>query len=160
MKPNSIKRSPIAKTFAVAAVTVFAIGMAPTSKGADKGCSNVSLNTTFAYKSVGSLVAPPEVAGPYAEVGTETFDGAGGITGTAMLSQNGNIIPVTIKGTYKVNPDCTGTFAVEIDPLGFTAHYSFALDDTGSEIQALCVDTGAVITRIARRQFPVGDWRQ
>lgn len=154
-----MKRSTITSTFAIAVAAALALGMAPAARAADKGCTNASANGTFAYTSSGSLVSPPVVAGPYAEVGTQTFDGQGGITGAGNVSQNGNIIPVTITGTYIVNPDCTGTFAVQITPLGFTAHYSFVMDDSESEFQALCVDSGAVITRIARWQFPLTDWR-
>jgi len=154
-----MKRSTIAKALTMAAVGL-ALATAPAAKAADKGCSNASLTGTFSYTSTGSIVTPPVVAGPYAEVGTQTFDGKGGISGAGNISQNGNIIPVTITGTYTVNPDCTGAFAVQIAPLGFTAHYAFVIDDSGSEFQALCLDNGAVINRVARRQFPAGDWRQ
>jgi hypothetical protein len=93
-------------------------------------------------------------------VGAQIFDGHGGISGSGTISQNGNIIPVTITGSYVVNSDCTGTFSVTISPLGFTAHYSFVIDQNETEFQALCTDTAAVITRVARRQFAVEDWRR
>jgi hypothetical protein len=148
----------IAKTFTLAALTALALGIAPTAKAADKGCSAASLLGTFAYTSVGSIVAPAFVAGPYAEVGTQIFDGKGGVTFTLMSSQNGNIGPATQTGTYTVNSDCTGTFT-QGDPT-FTAHFSFVLDESTGEFRAICLDSGAIITRVGRRQFPVGDWRQ
>ena len=86
-----MKCSTIAKTFTIAAVTALALGIAPTAKADDKGCSNASLQGTFAYTSTGSISAPPEIAGPFAEVGTQTFDGNGGTTATATSSPNGNI---------------------------------------------------------------------
>ena len=38
-KEMIMKRSTIAKTFTIAAVTALALGMAPTAKADDKGCS-------------------------------------------------------------------------------------------------------------------------
>ena len=109
-KEMIMKRSTIAKTFAIAAVTALALGIAPTAKADDKGCSNATLKGTFAHTASGFVMAPPAMAGPVAGAGTDTFDGNGGITTTAIVSLNGNIVPVTATGTYTVNPDCTGTY--------------------------------------------------
>src|SRR5712675_2112042 len=130
-----MKRSTIAKTFTIAAVTALALGMAPTAKADNKACSNETLKGTFAYTSTGSFTAPPALAGPFAEVGTQTFDGKGATTATATLSQNGNIFQVTIKGTYTVNPDCTGTLTLDVSPFGVTVHSFFAIADSGNEFQ-------------------------
>lgn len=150
-------RNTIAKAFTIAAVTVLALGIVSPAKADDKGCSNLSLKGTFAYTNTGTGVAAP-VLGPYAEVGTQTFDGKGGTTTAGMASANGNIMQTSSTGTYTVNPDCTGTFTLPIAP-GISAHYFFALADNGTEFQAVCLDPVAVITRIGRRQFPLGDWR-
>jgi hypothetical protein len=158
-----MKRIAIAKTFTVAAVTTLALGIAPTVKAADKGCSNATLAGTFAYTSTGFITAPAELAGPVAEIGTQTFDGKGATNATATLSQNGNIAPVTITGTYKVNPDCSGKMTLTVTIPGFMPFpldVSFVIDDGGNGFQGMEVDSGLVVTRIARRQFPVGDWRQ
>jgi hypothetical protein len=155
-----MKRNTIAKTFAIAAVIALALGIAPTAKADNKGCSNLTLKGTFAYTSTGFITAPPAFAGPFAEAGTQIFDGRGGTTAAVTLSQNGNILPVTITGTYTVNPDCTGTFTLQVSPIDVTVHVFFVIDDSGNGFQAIETDPGLVITRIARRQFPVGDWRQ
>jgi hypothetical protein len=84
----------------------------------------------------------------------DTFDGNGGVTTTATLSINGNIVPLTATGTYKVNPDCTGTYKLPGTTLFFVT------GDGGNEIQAICIDPGVVLSHVLRRQFPVGDWRQ
>jgi hypothetical protein len=157
-KEMTMKRNTIAKTFAIAAVTALALGMAPTAKADNKGCSNSSLKGTFAHRASGFVTAPPAMAGPFAGVGTDTFDGTGGITGSATLSINGNIVPLTETGTYKVNSDCTGTYTVK--SAGGTTIASFVITDGGNEIQAICTDPGIVLTHIYRRQFPaLGDWR-
>jgi hypothetical protein len=153
MKPT------FARFFAYAAAATLATSIA-TAQTVNKGCTNATLLGTFAYTVAGSITAPPALAGPFASVGTQTFDGRGGFTAVATVSQSGMIIPVTIKGTYAVNPDCTGTFTGVISPVGITSHIFFVIDDAGAGFQALQIDSGVVVSGVARRQFPVGDWRQ
>lgn len=147
-----MKRSSIAKTFAIAAVTALALGMAPTAKADNKGCSNATLKGTFVHIGTGFTTAPPAEAGPFAGLGTDTFDGRGNFTGTASLSLNGTIVSAPETGTYQVNPDCTGTYTVP----GVTTAF-FVIADSGNELRAICTDPGTVITHIFRRQ--VRDWR-
>jgi hypothetical protein len=154
-----MKRSYTTKTFAIAAVAL-ALSVAPAAKANDKGCSNLTLQGSFALKGTGFLVSPPVVAGPYVTVLTLIFNGNGVATSAVgSSSQNGNIGPQTETGTYTVNPDCTGTYMVLISPGGFTAHYFFVIDDSGDELQIICTDSGAAFSGTARRQFPRGDWR-
>jgi hypothetical protein len=158
-----MKRSTIAKTFAIAAIAAVALSIAPAARAADKGCSYVSLMGTFSRRDTGTVLAPAAAAGSIAVVGTFTFDGNGGVTGASYSSQNGNIGHATQTGTYTVNPDCTGTITVQISPGGYSAHYNFVIDDSGWEFQYICTDSGPisiVYTGVARRQFALGDWRQ
>ena len=160
-----MKRSTIAKTFTIAAVAAIALGLAPTANAADKGCTNATLKGTFSHIGSGVITAPPAAAGPIAGLGTQTFDGKGGVTGNAVASLNGNIISGTFTGTYTVNPDCTGTITSQLS-IGETTHIYFVLlwttGSTGttlSEFHFIGTDPGIVDTGIARRQFPVGDLR-
>jgi hypothetical protein len=159
MKPKEMimKRNIAAKTFAITIVTALALGIGPRAKADNKGCSEATLKGTFAYTSTGFIVAAPIPAliGPSAEVGTQYFDGKGGVTFTFDSSQNGDIGPGTATGIYTVNDDdCTGTFT-EATPM-FTGHFSFVIDRNG-EFQAICQDKGVVVTRTGRRQFRVRD---
>ncbi len=158
-----MKRTTTANTFAIAFATVVSLGIAPQAQADDKGCSNATLTGTFGITATGSIVAPPPIAGPFANVGTQTFDGKGGTTGTATVSQNGNILKVTITGTYTVNPDCTGSITLNLSsqnpPLSLTTHAFFVIDDSGAEFRAIQTDPGVVLTVIGRRQFPENDWR-
>ena len=95
-----MKRITIGKTFAIAAAAALALGLVPAAKADNKGCSNATLKGTFVHTASGFETAPP-MAGPLVGVGTDTFDGNGGVTTTATLSINGNIVPVTATGTYK-----------------------------------------------------------
>ena len=149
-----MKRNRTANTLAIAAIAALTLAVAPAAKADNKGCSNATLKGTFAHRASGFETAPPTIAGPLVGVGTDTFDGNGGVTTTATLSINGNIVPVTATGTYQVNPDCTGTYKLP----GTTLF--LVISDSGNEIQAICIDPGVVLTHIFRRQFPVGDWRQ
>jgi hypothetical protein len=151
------KRSTVAKAFTITAVTALALGVAPTANAHEKGCSNATLKGTFAHNGTGFITAPADQAGPFAHVGTETFDGNGGFTGNGTVSVNGNIVPVTETGTYTVNPDCTGTFTSEVSPVGVTGHVFFVIDDNGNELQLIETDPGIVVAGVLRKQFPVGD---
>jgi hypothetical protein len=155
-----MKHSYTTKTFAIAAISALAVSIAPAAMAGDKGCSNATLQGTFAFNGTGFFVSPAAIAGPIATVSTLTFDGSGGATSAfGSSSQNGNIGPQTETGTYKVNPDCTGTLVVLISPGGFTAHYLFVIDSDVNELEIICTDSGVVFSGTARRQFPVGDWR-
>ncbi len=154
---ETIMKHSFAKTLAVTAVAALALSIAPAANADDKGCTNATLRGTFAYTSTGSIAAPPEIAGPFAEVGTQTFDGAGATTAAVTLSQNGNILPVTVTGTYIVNPDCTGTMTLQVSPIDVSVHVFFVIDSGGDGFQAIETDAGLVITRIGRRLFPGRD---
>jgi hypothetical protein len=154
-----VKRSTLAKGLILAAITALVLGSAPTAKADYKGCSNATLRGTFSDKDTGwiFLAPPPAAPVPFAGVNIETFDGKGGFTGNGIASINGNPMPGSFKGTYTVNPDCTGTYTAQSP--GLTVHAFFVIDDGGNELQIVITDPGTVITCVARRQFPVGDWR-
>ena len=150
-----MKRITSAKAFTMAAFTALALGIAPAASAHDRGCSNATLKGTFAEKDTGYIMnTPPAPASLFAGVNLDTFDGKGTITATGFAIVDGNGGPQTENGTYTVNPDCTGTYEVQISPGGFTAHASFVIDDHGNELQIIVTDPGNVITCIARKQFP------
>ena len=158
-KEMIMKRCTTAKAFTFVAVTALALAVASIAKAEGRGCSNSTLKGTFADKDTGFLTAPPAMAGPFAGVNLETFDGHGTLTGTGIVSLNGNIFQATYRGTYTVNADCTGTYTVK-NSLGFTIHAFFVIADGGNELQIVITDPDTVITCIARKQFPVGDSEQ
>jgi len=158
---SMMNRTILGKSFTIAAVTVLALGLASAVKAESKGCSAATLKGTFSQKGTGVVISPPAFAGPVANVGTLTFDGNGGVAGYLVNSLSGYIVSVTESGTYKVNADCTGTYTVQISaPIGITATAYFVIDDGANGLQIITTDAGAVITCVARRQFPAGDWRQ
>ncbi|HKW33844.1 MAG TPA: hypothetical protein VJN92_12625 [Candidatus Acidoferrum sp.] len=138
-------------TLVVAFVTVFALGIV---SRAQAQCSNATLHGSFGYTSTGVLlpVYAQHFAGPFTEVGRQTFDGSGNTQATATLSANGNIQKVTIEGTYIVNADCTGSMTLNVSPLGVTVHVDFVIDDQGAEVRAIGTDAGVVESRVYRKQ--------
>jgi hypothetical protein len=145
----------IARTsLAIVSAAAFLLGIVPMAQAADhRECSNATLQGSFGYTATGTLLSvPPPFAGPFGEVGRQTFDGRGNTDATATLSANGNVQKVTIQGTYIVNPDCTGSFTLNVSPLGVTAHADFVIDDDGVEIRTIGTDPGVVETRVYRKQ--------
>jgi hypothetical protein len=145
----TMKRTTIAKTL-IAIVTLLAPGIALKAQAQD-GCSNSSLNGSFAYKATGTLTAPQPNPGQIAIVGRSTFDGNGATGGSQIVSSNGFIFPVNLSGTYQVNPDCTGTFSFQLAP-GVTINFFFVIDDNRKELQIIQTDPGAIVTGTARKQ--------
>jgi hypothetical protein len=148
-KEMVMKRSALGKAFTIAALAAVALAV-PAANASTKVCSLATLKGTFADKDTGFLIG----VGPFAGVSLERFDGNGTLTGGGFGSLNGQIVQVTFVGTYTVNPDCTGTYTVDVSPLGLTTHASFVIADGGNELQIVITDPGTVITCFARRQFP------
>jgi hypothetical protein len=151
-KEKNMTGSKIVMTFAIAAVVALT-GLSPSAKAQGQECSNLTLRGTFADKDTGFLTAPPAMAGPFAGVSVENFDGRGGMTGSGMASLNGTILQSTFKGTYTVNADCSGTYTVQ-NSLGLTIHGFFVIADNGNELHVVITDPGTVINCLARRMFP------
>lgn len=145
-----MKRTTAPTTLVIVFATMFVPGILPGAQAGEhyKECSAASLQGSFGFTSIGTLLAlPPPLAGPFAEIGLQRFDGQGGTDGTATLSANGNIRRVTFQGTYAVNPDCTGTFTLYVSPINTTVTLDFVIDDDGTELRAIVTGPGAVESR-------------
>jgi hypothetical protein len=149
-----MKCTTVGKLFTMAAAMTLALAIAPTVQASDKGCSNETLRGSYAQTGSGVITAPPDQAGPFANVGTLIFDGNGGVTGALVVSSNGSSSPVTETGTYTVNSDCTGTYTVQIAPFGITSNAFFAIDTNGDELEIIVTDPGSAITCVAKKLFP------
>ena len=140
----------------VLTIVALALGLVSAASAQSSTCNLTTLKGSFGYSSTGTLlknyVLPP-FAGPFAEVGIQSFDGSGGTSATATLSSNGNIVPVTVTGTYTVNSDCTGTVTLLISPFDATVHADLVIDKNGNAFQAIETEPGLIVTRMAWRQF-------
>jgi len=152
-----MKRTIEPMTLAFALATAFLVGIVPKAQATEhRACSTASLQGSFGFTSDGTLLAlPSPLAGPFAEIGRQTFDGQGNTDGTATLSTNGNLLRVTVQGTYVVNPDCTGSMTLFVAPLGATVSLDFVIDADGSELRAITTGnvSGNTESRIYKKQF-------
>lgn len=156
-----MKHTTAPTTLIIVFAIVFVLGIVPRAQaGENKGCSNASLHGSFGYTATGTLLptaVPAPLAGPFGEIGRQTFDGNGHTTATATINTNGNIINVTIEGTYTVNPDCTGSMTRNISfPVSGAVHDDLVIDDDGLEIRTIATDPGAIETYVYRKQFREG----
>ena len=153
-----MKRTIARTTLIVVFAAVFVLGVLPRAQADEhRGCSEASLQGSFGFTSTGTLLAlPPPSAGPFAEIGRQTFDGNGNTDATATLSANGNIKRVTVQGTYEVNPDCTGSMRLVVFPFNSTVDLDFVIDDDGAELRAIITDAGTVESRVYKKQLPQG----
>ena len=153
-----MKRTIAPTTLVTVFATAFVLGIQPGAQADEhRECSNASLQGSFGFTSIGTLLAlPPPLAGPFAEVGRQTFDGNGNTDATATASPNGNIFKLTLQGTYVVNPDCTGSMTLYISPFGATAHLDFVIDDGGAELRAISTGVGSIESRVYKKQLRRG----
>jgi hypothetical protein len=144
------------KATVVVFATLLILGILPEARAvANESCSNAALHGSFGYTSTGTLLesfVPPPYAGPYADIGRQTFDGKGHTRATMTLSANGNIMTATFEGTYTVHPDCTGSMRLVSATLG-EAHLDFVIDDDGAELRVICADSGVVKESVYKKQF-------
>jgi hypothetical protein len=153
MNTNILKTS-----IAAAGMLMMFAGLASAQEQSDtvKECSIATLQGSYGYTSTGTLLdsyVPAPYAGPFAEVGRQTFDGKGNTNATATVSSNGNIQPVTIQGTYTVKADCTGSMTLYVVQFQSTVHADFVIDRDGAEIRAIGTDSGVIESRVYRKQF-------
>jgi hypothetical protein len=153
-----MKRTVAPTTLVIVFATMFVPGiLSRAHAGQHRECSDASLRGSFGFTNTGTNIAlPPPFAGPIAQIGRQTFDGRGNTDATGTLSANGNIVKVTVQGTYEVNPDCTGSMTLYISPFGATALLDFVIDDDGAEVRAIITDAGAIESIVFKKQFPRG----
>jgi hypothetical protein len=135
-------------TYTMAAMTV---ALAPlTVRAADARCPllNATLHGTYVVSGSGTIAGVGQVTA----LGQHTWDGQGNTIATNTISANGNILNVTVTGTYTVNPDCTASLA-ESDG----SHYQFLIAPDGSKAWWIQTDPGTVVSgtevRLRRRHI-------
>src|SRR5262249_37473294 len=84
-KEARVKRISAPTILTSAFAIVLVLGIVSTAQADEPGgCSNATLRGSFGFTSTGTLLAvQPPLAGPFAEVGRQTFDGEGNTDATA-----------------------------------------------------------------------------
>ncbi len=135
----------MARLAVLAGLVVLAPGIASAQRAA---CP--VLKGTYIFTFSGTQVLPGSATPvPYNGVGVQTFDGAGKYTGTESANFGVLVLrSAPISGTYKVNPDCTGT-TTAIFPDGSSGTADFVISNEGKTIHAVGVDNmgpGSTVT--------------
>lgn len=117
-------------------------------------CTNGSLKGAYGFTAQGFTLSgaplPAALLGPFATGGLSVFDGQGNFTLTANSSFNGAIQPpLTVKGTYSVNEDCTYTSQAE-NGVSFRS----VIVNGGQEILILQTTPNVVVAGIAKKISP------
>jgi hypothetical protein len=116
---------------------------------AQDSCTTASFQGAFGYTFTGLTGFN---ALPFAAVGRLVADGQGSLSGVETDSSNGDIFQRTYTGTYKVNPDCTGS-EVSIDNFGKTVKCDFVIVAGGQEIQVIETDRNTVVVGNLKHQL-------
>jgi hypothetical protein len=166
--------SSMSSRLLVGAVCLAMMGSAAQIWAGGKSFSNKSLKGTYSEKFsgfVGSTSNPfPTTSSlPQSGTGVETADGMGNFTASTVFSIGGSTCSGTIKGTYQVNADGTGTSTATFTPnptapIGVPAsNYSCPTQVTGIQNEAFTIvevgkldfistDADSVVVGTAERQ--------
>jgi len=159
-----MKRIIAKTTLAILLFATLHLCLAPSVRAQDEGvCSNATAAGKWGFTTNGTVVG----IGPRDSLGIFTLDGAGNlVNGKATASLNGSVTDEKFSGTYSVNLNCTGKFAIEIFDLSgnklLTATLNIVFDDNVRELRAMYTSAvlpngtalGTVIIAQAKRLFP------
>ena len=121
----------------------------PSQKGSAGGCSNATLNGSFAFDVDGAFVDAP-VPLPLKGVAMTQFDGRGNLTQVDHIVFNGtpppeNWTPAT--GWYHLNADCTGEMEIDIPGSPFSpVILRLSVGANGTHINTVVSKAGYVVS--------------
>ena len=117
-------------------------------------CSLATLKGNYGFRSSGFNTENPGEFFPTASVAMFTYDGAGNVSGIVYFKAPPGFLKVTTKGTYKVNPNCTGSITQKVIefPDRPPGHIALVIVHGGDEYFAVSKDTGPVSSAIGKRQ--------
>jgi len=139
---------------AALATVAFALSAATTLPAQAKDCSLASVAGSYGYTTSGFVATPANTFVPVVAAGKISFDRYGNVSGTQTRVAAGSALDETYSGTYKVNPDCTGSFTVLVQPDTRTSTVNVVWTDNTNVISAVFTNPGFVLTATARRINP------
>lgn len=138
------------RVLAVATLSLALSGMALAATDND-GCSSATLRGDYAFTVSGETVDSMGITFIHG-VAMTNFDGAGNLTQVDFVTRNGALLPgptdpttgfrTSQTGTYKVNPDCTGSAEIHFPAppgvsSGLVVKLMFVLSDHGRAIHTV-----------------------
>jgi hypothetical protein len=141
-------------------------GVAHIAAAQDHRCTNPGLTGAWGYTETGTVITPVPTTVSAGAVGRYDFAPDGTFKGTQYSSAAGAISQDLKLGTYSVNPDCTGTFTVQVfDPTGTTLRrtsiWAIVLVDNATEFRGIMISMllpnntplSPIMTMSAKRLF-------
>ncbi len=126
------------------------VGRRISQHGRAPSCTNGTVLGSYGYRLEGSLTGVPVFVGS-GLVSHAPGDGVTGvITGKDTNGFNGQFVPRTFQGTYKLNSDCTGTGSYT-DSLNNTINYVFVALDGGQELYFQAINPGDIVSGVGKR---------
>jgi hypothetical protein len=146
------------KTNLIARATLAAIGLAwfiaMALPAQATQCSLASVAGSYGYTTNGFVAIAPATFVPAAAAGRITFDGHGHVNGIQTRVVAGSSLDETYSGTYSVNPNCTGSFTVLVQPDTRTSTVNLVWTDNTNGVSAVFTTPGFILTATARRISP------
>jgi hypothetical protein len=148
--------------FVLALLSLFCAGCGPTmfSPPVDAaGFTEASLIGGYSFADSGETLGSPAIK--FNEAGVLTFDGRGRLSGNSMMNDGGRICAATVTGTYRINPDGTGSAMVTQTPdaasaTGGCTTISFpaalGLAGGGSQLQFIEISSSEILSGSALKQ--------
>lgn len=112
-------------------------------------CSNADFRGPFGLSLSGTKV---DSNTPFVTGGRLVADGKGHVTGNATESVGGHVSKGSFDGSYKVNPDCSGS-GTFVTPSHTTQTFDFVVVDQGKEVLFIGTDDGVQQTGAASKQL-------
>ena len=145
------------KTNLIARATLAAIGLAwfiaIALPAQATQCSLANVAGSYGYTFSGFVAIAPAFV-PAAAAGRITFDGNGHVSGTQTRVVAGSSLDETYSGTYSVNPNCTGSFTVLVEPDTRTSTIDLVWTDNTNGVSAVFTNPGFILTATGRRISP------
>jgi hypothetical protein len=123
------------------------------ANGRDHACSLRTLRGLYGSIATGAVVGNTTLVGPIAVLNQVNYDGAGVFTQTATITLNGNTVSggPPERGTYTVNPDCSGSQTI-FAPNGDLITSNFVIVKHGREILGIYTALGYNVTFDSKKQ--------
>jgi len=146
-----MKRKMALATLAAVGLASF-IGMALPAQASQ--CSLANVAGSYGYTANGFIATAPGSFVPVAAAGRITFDGNGHVSGTQTRVVAGSSLDETYSGTYSVNPNCSGSFTVLVEPDTRTSMVDLVWTENTNGASAVFTTPGFILTATARRISP------
>jgi hypothetical protein len=119
----------------VATLALATVGFARQA-AANAQCNNQTIAGSYGFRTTGQLKDSNGNWAPFASVGTYVRDDQGNIvSGYADSNLGGTLGHSTLTGTYKVNPDCTGSQTTTIAETGVMVPQTFVVVNGGQQLE-------------------------